>query len=105
MESVYDTELEEVSPKVYVQNSTETHQYEDFFSTEETERTGDNKIVETMNLDVDSNIAQTQSEIVVTVNNEPKTFEQSGFEVTVIVALGVIVGLIVWNTISKRWHP
>lgn len=42
--------------------------------------------------------------VVVTASEEVDTFDNSGFEIAAIFLLGLIIGLMVWNTLSRRWQ-
>lgn len=42
--------------------------------------------------------------VVVTASEEADTFDNSGFEIAAIFLLGLIIGLMVWNTLSRRWQ-
>ena len=42
--------------------------------------------------------------VVVASSEEVDTFENSGFEISVIFMLGLIAGLIVWNLFSRKWY-
>lgn len=103
MESVYDTEIQEVYPQIYLQGTDKTQEFESFISPDERSTEYDNQTAYMLDLDETASIAQTQSEIVVTLSNEPKTFEQSGFEVAVVLCLAMIIGLFLWDKLSKRW--
>lgn len=41
---------------------------------------------------------------VASEDGTPKTFDQLGFEVATIFFIGVLVGLLLWKELSKRWH-
>ena len=41
--------------------------------------------------------------VVVASSEEVDTFENSGFEISVIFMLGLIAGLMLWNSFSRKW--
>ena len=99
MESVIDTQAVEVVQvndifkKVDMENnlldSTEAFPIEDI-----------NEDVEMLTLD---NVELSSTETITTVVYETKSFEQSGYEIAVVLCLAIIIGLIVFDMLSKRW--
>lgn len=49
-------------------------------------------------------VIERTTETVVVASNDPKTFEQSGYEASVVFLLALIFGMFVWHEVSNRWH-
>lgn len=108
MESVYDTEVLEVYPETFIQNEFENIEFENIIkSVNDSRITQSDTVNETSKIDVDdygiNALSNTTSEIVV-VSDEPKAFENAGFETCVVFCLGVIVGILVVKMFTQRWH-
>lgn len=113
METTYDTEIEEAEKVVApdnAQSSASDDKGESAFKesvdsltdsvyVEDTESTEEIKI-----LTENSPMQAVEETVFASASNEPKTFDQSGYEVAVVFCLAVIIGLMIWDSLSKRWH-
>lgn len=100
MESVIDTQaVEEVQANEIYENVDTENDIPD--STETVSIEDINEEVEASTLD---NAELPTTETIATVVYEAKSFEQSGFETAVVLCLAIIIGLFVFDMLSKRWH-
>lgn len=101
MAAVYDTEIEEVEKAVSqstVRKSTSLDKDKSIF-----QESMDSFRLNALDDSTEYESLQPTDSIVM-ANNEPKTFDQSGYEVSVVFCLAVIIGLMLWQSLSKRWH-
>lgn len=103
MESVFDTETPEI-PEDTENNEIDTEDETESLVQDSTEIISGANIDKETNLSLLDNVDLRTTETVVNVASEPKQFEQSGFEVAVVLCLAIIIGLYVFDMLSKRWH-
>lgn len=112
MEAVNDTEIQETVPAVDVQNEFDKSKLENMYDTEIEEN------VEEKNTELIQDIfeqfislygnnsnenVQAVAETAVIAEDGSKTFEQSGFEVAVVLCLAILIGLKVLDMLTERW--
>lgn len=113
MEAVNDTEIQETVPAVDVQNEFDKSKLENVDDTEieenvvekDTERIEDilEQFISLYGNNSNENL-EVVAETTVIAENENKTFEQSGFEIAVVLCLAILIGLKVLDMLTERWY-
>lgn len=112
METVNDTEIQEAVPAVGVQNEFDKSELESADDTEIEENVveKDTEFIEDILeqfISLYGNNSNANLEVVtettVIEENENKSFEQSGFEVAVVLCLAILIGLKVLDILTERW--